>query len=445
MRHDASKPPPKSRSIFEKAHGYAFIGGITLVILKDRVPNLKYDVLIAGAGPAGISAAYAAASDGASVLLVEQNSEIGSPTRTSGGSFIRELVELGIPEALFHPIRQVRFLSPNHCAAFRYDDPVACIIDVSGVYQHLAVSAAKAGATIWLASKALKVLKTDGRVTGLQVETRTRSQVDICADVVIDATGYKGDLLRQAGVTTQIQRFGVGAEFDLFAPHCNQDEALLVVGSQFAPAGYGWVFPWGEQRVRVGVGVIHPDDATNPVDLLDSFVAAAARMGVDLTGAQPIEYHYGLIPSDMCETFVGDGILAVGDAAGHASTLVGEGIRWAIMAGRMAGKVAASASKRGDASASFLSQFQSEWLGQYGRNLRIANIINRTIAKWDDRKWDEWTKLMTMLSPAEFATALKTNFSVGWGVGVALAHPQLAKAGLQKFFNRAANLGKMSG
>jgi digeranylgeranylglycerophospholipid reductase len=392
----------------------------------------KYDVVIAGAGPAGLSAALSAASGGARVLVIEQNPEIGSPTRTSGGSFIREMVELGIPEALLHPIRQVRFLSPNQCAAFHYDEPVACIIDVRGVYQHLAVRAAEAGATIWLASKALAVLREGARVSGLRVETRTRAQVDVEAGVVIDATGYRGELLRQAGIGTRIQRFGVGAEFDLHAPRANEDEAVLAVGSEYAPSGYGWVFPWGGQRVRIGVGVIHPDDASDPVKLLDSFVAAAKRLGVNLEGAQPIEYHFGLIPSDMAEAFVGDGILAVGDAAGHASTLVGEGIRWAILAGRMAGRVAASAMRRGDASAAALGEFESEWLAQYGRNLRIANVVNRAIAKWDDAKWDEWTELMSTLSPAEFATALKTEFSLGWAAGVALAHPRLTKIGLQK-------------
>ncbi len=396
----------------------------------------KYDVLIAGAGPAGLSAAFTAASAGASVLVVEQNPEIGSPTRTSGGSFLREMLDLDIPASLLHPITKVRFLSPHHCAAFDYPEPAACIIDVRAVYQHLATMAAQAGATLWLASKALAVLQCEARVTGLRVETRTKSRVEISAGVVIDATGYRGDLLRQAGISREIQRFGVGAEFDMFAPRCNQEEAVLAVGSQFAPAGYGWVFPWGSGRVRIGVGVIHPDDASDPVKLLDSFVASADRLGIDLTGAQPIEYHFGLIPSDMTETFVGDGILGIGDAAGHASTLVGEGIRWAILAGRMAGSVAASAVQQGDASAAFLSRFQSDWLAAYGRNLRIANIINRAIAKWDDGKWDEWTQHLAQFSPAEFATALKTDFSLGWGVGVALAHPRLAKAGIQKLFAR---------
>jgi digeranylgeranylglycerophospholipid reductase len=397
---------------------------------------MRYDVAIAGAGPAGLSAAFAAASDGASVLITEQNSEIGSPTRTSGGSFIRELADLDIPRSLYHPLTRVRFVSPRSSAAFRYDDPVMCVMDVRGVYQHLATLAAGVGVTIWLASRVLDVLRDGGRVTGVRIETRTKSQIEVNADVVIDATGYKGHLLRQAGLSPRIQRFGVGAEFDMFAPECDESEAVLVVGSQFAPSGYGWIFPWGAHRVRVGVGVIHPDQSSDPVGLLESFVAGASKLGVNLTGAQPIEYHFGLIPSEMSESFVGDGILAIGDAAGHASTLVGEGIRWAIKAGRMAGNIAASATKHGDVSASFLSKFQAEWLRQHGRNLRIANMVNRKISKWDDRKWDERTELLGMLTPQEFATALQSDFSLGWALGVAWAHPRLVKAGFEKMLHR---------
>jgi digeranylgeranylglycerophospholipid reductase len=313
-----------------------------------------------------------------------------------------------------------------------------CVMDVRGVYQHLATLAAGAGATILLASKVLTVLRDGDRVTGVRVETRTKSQIDVSADVVVDATGYKGHLLREAGLSPRIQRFGVGAEFDMFAPKCDENEAVLVVGRQLAPGGYGWVFPWGAHRVRVGIGVIHPDESSDPVGLLESFVACTSTLGVNLTGAQPIEYHFGLIPSEMAESFVGNGILAIGDAAGHASTLVGEGIRWAIKAGRMAGGVAASASKQGDVSTAFLSQFQSEWLRQYGRNLRIANMVNRKISKWDDRKWDERTELLSMLSPQEFATALQSDFSLGWALGVAWAHPRLVRAGFGKILRRVA-------
>jgi flavin-dependent dehydrogenase len=49
--------------------------------------QVPYDAIIAGGGPAGLSAAEALAKRGCSALVLEQGHEIGSPIRTSGGSF----------------------------------------------------------------------------------------------------------------------------------------------------------------------------------------------------------------------------------------------------------------------------------------------------------------------------------------------------------------------
>src|ERR1700691_2186240 len=87
------------------------------------LPDSACDVIIAGGGPAGLSAAEVLAAHGRSVTVLEQNQEIGSPIRTSGGSFIDEMEALGIPARLYHPISRVRFLSPNNAAVFDY--PVA--------------------------------------------------------------------------------------------------------------------------------------------------------------------------------------------------------------------------------------------------------------------------------------------------------------------------------
>jgi digeranylgeranylglycerophospholipid reductase len=65
--------------------------------------QVPYDAIIAGGGPAGLSAAAALARRGCSALVLEQGHEIGSPIRTSGGSFISELTALGIPADLYHP------------------------------------------------------------------------------------------------------------------------------------------------------------------------------------------------------------------------------------------------------------------------------------------------------------------------------------------------------
>jgi len=379
---------------------------------------VQSDVIIAGGGPAGLSAAATIARAGRSVTVLEQNHEIGSPIRTSGGSFIDEMDALGIPARLYHPISRVRFLSPKDAAAFDYPQPKFCILDVRGTFQYLAERAIAEGARIRLSAHAASPITEDGIVRGV----RTNSE-ELRSRLVIDATGYRSTLLKQAGLDPGFQRFGVGSEYDLFAPHCDQGEAVLLVGGTVAPSGYAWVCPWGCGRVRVGVGVVHPDSRENPEEYLDTLVANADRFGVNLKGAQPVEHHTGLIPSErFVDRFAGDGILGIGDAVGNASSLLGEGIRWAIHAGRMAGEVASRALAKGDVSRAALEPFERQWRKRFGADLRLAHEINVRISKWDDDKWDRRTKLLKLLNPDQFAEALKTNLRGRWLWRFAASH-----------------------
>jgi digeranylgeranylglycerophospholipid reductase len=283
-------------------------------------------------------------------------------------------------------------------------------MDVRGVYQFLAERAIEAGAAIRLNTAATGILEREGFVAGVRTHTE-----ELPSKMTIDATGHRSVLMKHAGLDPGFERFGVGSEYDMYAPHCDESECVLLVGNHVAQAGYAWFFPWGRHRVRVGVGIIHPDSRANPNEYLDRLVSEAGRYGVNLKGAQPVEHHHGLIPSEkFADRFVGNGILAVGDAAGHASSLLGEGIRWAIQAGQMAGETAAKAIKIGDVSRKALEPFEKRWLKRHGANLRLAHTINQRIAKWDDAKWDARMDLIQKLTPDQFVEALKTNLTGGW-------------------------------
>jgi digeranylgeranylglycerophospholipid reductase len=390
-----------------------------------------FDVVVAGGGPGGLAAAQSAAHHGASVLLVEQGGEFGSPTRTSGGSFVKDLEQLGIPRQFYHPILRCRLISPGNSVVFEYDSPLLCVMDVRRVFQFLAARAASAGALLQLATSALEPVREGSTVRGVVTTSRLYGDETVASRVLIDATGYRSVLLKKAGIHAGFDRFGVGSEFDFYAPAYDESEVVLAVGSQVAPAGYAWAFPWGDKRVRVGAGIIHGDSREHPDLYLRKFCANAARFGIDLRGAQPIEYHYGLIPSDrLTGDLAGDGILGVGDAAGQASTLVGEGIRWAIRAGQMAGAVAARAVADGDCSAQSLGSYQREWDAAFGTDLRIAHQINRRIARWDDTTWDRRIELLKLLTPQQFGEALRTSFSSGWILRLIRSHPSLLKEGV---------------
>ncbi|HLJ81679.1 MAG TPA: NAD(P)/FAD-dependent oxidoreductase, partial [Ktedonobacterales bacterium] len=215
----------------------------------ERNETRTYDVLVVGGGPAGLSAAEAAAKGGARVAVLERQKEIGYPVHTSGGSWISDMHALGIPSDLYHPIRRVTFLSPHRQADFEYADPVCCVMDVRGVYQHVAARAVAAGAVIHPNSPVERPIVEDGRVVGVVAKDHRNRSGEWRAPVVIDASGFSCTLSTRTGLHEGYHRYGYGAEYDLYAPNYNHDELYLIMGSQVAPSGYAWAFPRGKGRV----------------------------------------------------------------------------------------------------------------------------------------------------------------------------------------------------
>ena len=276
----------------------------------------RYDVVVAGGGPAGLAIAEPLRERGFSVLVCEKAPEIGKPVRTSGGSWIADLQALGLPDHLWHPIDALRFRSAHAEADIRWGPGVGCALDVTATWQHLAGRAERAGATV--VTGTLARLTAPGRV-GLRTPD---GSAEVRCRLVVDATGTTSLLARQAGVHRGFERVGVGYERELSAPRYPQDEALVLVGG-VAPAGYAWAFPGGETRVRVGVGIIQPDVEMSPRVL---YQPVADMLADELEGSTTLELHAGRIPSDRAPArLTGDALLVVGDSAGQSNPLLGRG------------------------------------------------------------------------------------------------------------------------
>lgn len=395
-----------------------------------------WNVLIVGGGPAGLAAAEAAARQGVRTVVLERQNEIGYPVHTSGGSWVSDMEALQIPRHLYHPINKVVFVSPHREIPLHYNPAVACVLDVRGVYQHLAGRAVAAGATLRMRHSVEQTLVENDRVVGVTAKNHRSERAEFRAEVTIDASGFS----RHIGVRTDMgkafHRYGYGAEYDMYAPNYPQDELYLIMGSQFAPRGYAWAFPRGNGRVRLGVGVLHPDSDDDARVYLDSIVRDLPQLTDKFKDASPIEYHTGLFPSEgPLPQFSRNGLLLAGDAGGHGSTLVGEGIRFAIYSGQMAGAVAAEAVKAGDTSSAFLERFDKRWRARFGRDMEISYMINKRIANYTDEQWDGALDLMKRLTPAQMAQALRGDFTAGLVMGVLARNPLLIATGGKKFLD----------
>src|SRR5258708_18196581 len=101
----------------------------------------------------------------------------------------------------------------------------------------------------------------------------------------------------------------------------------------------------------------------------------------------------------------------------------------------MAGSIAAEAVKTGDNSAAFLGRFDKQWRARFGRDMDIAYMINKHIAKYSDDQWDNALNLMKRLTPTQVAQALRGDLSVGLIMGVLVRNPGLMATGGKKFFD----------
>ena len=368
----------------------------------------NYDVVIAGGGPAGLAAAATAAIGDACVLLLERSRQIGYPVKTSGGSFVDDLTSLGIPSHLFHPIQRIRLRTQRAEALFSYKKPTFCVVDTKLLLEHLARDAVSQGAQVLCGARVVSATR-EGTLQRVDYIRSDGTPSSVAAQVLIDATGAGAVVSRATGLGEGFKRLGIGTEFEIIAPRADQHEATLWYGSSVAPSGYGWIFPLGKSRVRVGVGAIIPDRQVDTRKYAWDLLRRYVRENLGASSWSILEVHAGVVPAEgMNEVFVKRGVVAVGDSAGQASCLTGEGIRYAIEAGQRAGKASARFSQTG-LQADLLG-YQADWLRDHGGMYRRAYKLNRRLVELTDSEWDKSIELSTHLTPEEFAELLHGDF-----------------------------------
>src|SRR6476660_7560217 len=98
---------------------------------------VDYDIAVVGGGPAGLSAACAAAKFKAKVILFEKDESIAHNIRTSGVTWIEEIEKLGISKEYYNPIKNYSFISPYNEITIKESSAKASVLNVQSAYQHI--------------------------------------------------------------------------------------------------------------------------------------------------------------------------------------------------------------------------------------------------------------------------------------------------------------------
>ena len=388
--------------------------------------ELNFDVVVVGGGPAGSSAAHMAAKSGCTVALSEKEKQIAQTVRTSGVTWISDIKKFGIPEECYNPIKKFSFCSPKNSVKISGEIAKAAVLDVRKTYRFLANRAKTSGSELFTSTNVTEVLKDDtGKCTGVIAKSDGK-QIQFNSKVVIDASGFVSVIAKELGYVTQWKKFGAGAEFEVKTEKLEHDNWWLMVGQEYSPAGYAWIFPTSKDTARIGVGIGKPDSDVDPTVRLNELLEKKLGPIKDLGNIEKIEFHYGLIPNDgVSRKTVYDNLILVGDSAGQANPLVLEGIRYAIRFGEVAGQVAADAIKNGDTTEMSLSPYEKEWKRAIESKINSAGKVqNRWVGLTDD-EWDKELSIIEELTADEFLDFIRADFGVSKMVKLATHHPKM--------------------
>lgn len=386
---------------------------------------LECDIAVVGGGPAGLSSAYAAASEGSKVILFEKDDAIAHNIRTSGVSWIKEMQELKIPREMYNPIKNFTFISPSNEVTIKGNEFSSCVLDVRRVYQHLAMLAAEAGAKIMVRSRVYNLFSGPQDKIMLRVNTPL-GNLEIKPELIIDASGFSSVVGSKLGLVKPWRKYGIGAEYECYCDNVDLETWYLMVGKCYSDAGYAWVFPLSKSRIRIGVGVGRPESNFDPVKKLNEMLEKKLKPLDRLKNIQPLEFHFGFIPNEGSrETTIADRLIIVGDSAGQSNPLVLEGIRYAVEFGRLAGRVGAQSLSKGSVKSS-LNEYERIWKSKVQSKINSAmNIQSRWINLSDDQ-WDQEIEMLRHMSWEEFLDFIRAEFTGTKMLRLALNHPRLA-------------------
>ena len=324
----------------------------------------QIDVLVVGLGPAGASAARAAAEAGASVVGIDRKREAGKPVQCA--EFIPAMLggEAGFPA---HAERQhveamttfVEDLPAHTAQGFR-----GRMIDRAQFDAGLAACAAKAGAECFF-GVSLRSAETDCSVL-LSDGSRLAPRVVIGADGPRSLVGRLiGCVNVELAETRQIT-------VPLLRPFAETDIFL----SATLRGGYAWLFPKGDVA-NLGLGG-EPGERHRFKPLLESLHAqlvAQGRVGTEVLGVTGGAIPVGGIVGPAGRLGETPAMLA-GDAAGLTNPVTGAGIASAVISGGMAGSAAAAVCRGND---SAIQSYVDDIDELFGPSLRRALARRREL------------------------------------------------------------------
>jgi electron transfer flavoprotein-quinone oxidoreductase len=342
----------------------------------------KFDVIIVGAGPAGVAAAITTAKAGMSTALVERGDFAGSKNMFGGIVYTKPTAEI-VPEFWKTAPIERRVVEYQYWLLSNESHVQINHRNQKFVKNFNAFTALRARFDKWFAQQAESsgaMLITRTTVTGVIKDPRGRisgvstDRGDLSSDLVIACDGVNSLVAKGAGLHAEWKPEDIALAVketyalpkekieDRFNIRGDEGVTVMIYGGRREEYA-GFIYT-NKDTISFGIGAIMSDLAANktrPQEILE-WLKSHPSIKPLIEGAALREYTAHLIPEggyDKIPPLYADGMMVAGDAAMLVNALNWEGTNFAMISGKYAGQAALEAKNTGDYSAKRLSNYRT--------------------------------------------------------------------------------------
>jgi len=339
---------------------------------------------VGGGSVAGLAFAAEASKRGLSILVLEEDKEIGEPEKCDGLVSLQELRRYAMPEkscVQSHVTKGVVFSPSGRKASLDASRLDVIVIDRSEFDKQLARNAEAWGAEV---RQGTRVTGVEERADGVKVSAG--SDVYSCY-YYIDATGPSGVMkFNRDGLvpTAKYEVEGDWFEDGVVEVHTDQEKY---------PGFFAWVIPRGTGIAKVGAAGF----GINAVKALESFLAERDSKIVNKVACT-------IYVGGPIDQFVSGRTVYVGESAGQVKPTTAGGIPSSVAAGVIAARWLSDSIQLNDPS--LIARYQPDWSGRYGKEYRLMTRLRHIYENLSNKDLD---KLVATLERRKVASKLASG------------------------------------
>ena len=384
--------------------------------------STDYDVIVAGGGLTGTIAAQAISyysKQNLKILVVDRNPEHlpgrkSAPGWTCGDACSKEAVDymterIKVPwtrPEIEHDVKGVMAFSPDYETAIPFDG-AGYMLNRQKLPEIQNARTKKMGVEFDFEINLSGLIYDGTQVVGIQgVDYKTKQPYKKTAKLVVDATGITSMLRNQLENSTKVERKidrrdveSTGRHIMYFEPGENDlaqfdpDYCIIHLDQDIAPGGYGWVFPKGDNKVNIGLGVEKSileqrnkrlGKSDNVASLMKEYLERNkaiknAKLSEDAGDIHNNTGVYQVSVRRQNDCLVSGGYMLVGDSAWMPKPIDAGGIGPALIAGTILGNNVAHAIEANDVSEASLWQYNIDFIKEYGYKTAGLELFRRLV------------------------------------------------------------------